>query len=85
MSVSGRNWCDIVCKNGNKEMDCTSVLKEMINVREGRGSCHVLILMKCYVLSMTYAPINYNMLPFLYKMCELRYYIIIVGHHHHHY
>ncbi len=25
----------------NEGMDCISVLKEMIDVREGRGSCHV--------------------------------------------
>ncbi len=25
----------------NDDMDCISVLKEMIDVREGRGSCHV--------------------------------------------
>ncbi len=59
MSVCGRNWHDIVCRNGyvgmsvkeiynewyetlcNEEMDCISVLKEMIDVREGRGSCHI--------------------------------------------
>ncbi len=54
-SICGRNWHDIVCKNGyvgmsvkeilnetwNEEMDCISVFKEMIDVREGRGSCHI--------------------------------------------
>ncbi len=39
-------------------MDCISVIKEIIDVREGRGSCDVLILMMCYILSMTYAPIS---------------------------
>ncbi len=59
MSVCGRDWRDIVCKNGyvgmsmkeiynewsetlcNDEMDCISALKEMIDVSEGRGLCHV--------------------------------------------
>ncbi len=68
MSVYGRNWCDIICKNGyvgmrvkeiynewyetlyNKEMDCISVLEEMIDVREGRD------YVTCYILPMTYAP-----------------------------
>ncbi len=73
MSLCARNWHDIACKHGyvgmsvkeiynewyetlcNEEMDCISVLKEMI----GEGD-HVmfLILMMCYILSMTYAPIS---------------------------
>ncbi len=28
----------------NEEMDCIAVLKEMIDVRKGRGSCHVFFL-----------------------------------------
>ncbi len=31
-------WYDTLC---NEEMDCISVLKEMTDVREGRGSSHV--------------------------------------------
>ncbi len=29
-------WYKTLC---NEQMDCISVLKEMIDVREGRGSC----------------------------------------------
>ena len=31
-------WYETLC---NEEMDCISVLNDMINVREGRGSCDV--------------------------------------------
>ncbi len=31
-------WYETLC---NEEMDCISVLKEMIDLREGRESCHV--------------------------------------------
>ncbi len=88
MSVCGRNWCYIVCKNGyigmsikeifnewyetlwNEEMDCISVLKEMIDIREGRYHVIFLILIMCYILSMTYAPISWDILSFLYSKGE---------------
>ncbi len=31
-------WYETLC---NEEMDCISVLKEMFDIREGRGSCDV--------------------------------------------
>jgi hypothetical protein len=31
------DWYETMC---NEEIDCVSVLKEMIDIREGRGTCH---------------------------------------------
>ncbi len=39
-------------------MDCISVLKEMIHMKDPKGSCDFLILIVCYILSITYAPIS---------------------------
>ncbi len=48
-------WYEILC---NEEMDCIHVLKEMIDIREGGDGVMFLILMMCYILSMTYVPIS---------------------------
>ncbi len=57
MSVRGRNWSEFVCINGLvtesvreiyngsvdvTEMDTVSVLNDMIDVRDGWGSCSIL-------------------------------------------